>query len=560
MRWFIILIAIAGGCAGKEAPPPAFDLVIRGGTVLDGSGKDGIVADVGIAKGKIARIGAIEAGAAAQEIDAKGLVVAPGFIDVHTHADEDVLTQPLAENFIRDGVTTIVTGNCGGSVGNVGRYFAAIEKRPSAVNVATLIGHNTILKSVKGDRKGELTAEQMAKAKEMVAQAMRDGAVGMSTGLIYPPGQFSSSEEIIELQKVAAGFGGIYASHMRSEGSNILPAIDEALRIGREANCRIEISHFKLPADAAKKVGGSDVTLGKVRSARASGQEVWLDQYPYTASSTGITTLIPDEYIEQGVAVAQKKLRDERAEVEMLVKRMLEGAQKSGRTHYGYVVIAACAAHPDYAGQNIIDLAKAAKLRKEKPGVELIGLPSDQIPAPTLEDQIRMIIDIFAGGGAQCVFHTMNEKEVENIMADPAVSVASDSGIRRYGAGAPHPRGYGTNARVLARYVREKKIISLPEAIRKMTSMPAQAFRFGDRGWIKEGFAADIVILDPKTVEDLATFEKPHQYPVGIQCVIVNGEVAAQSGGMTGKLAGKVIRGPGYQPPPLEKTPKIQPP
>jgi N-acyl-D-amino-acid deacylase len=446
-------------------------------------------------------------------------------------------------------VTTIVTGNCGGSVRDVGRYFAAIEKRGAAINVATLIGHNTVLKAVKGDRAGELTAEQMAKAKEMVAQAMRDGAVGMSTGLIYPPGQFSKTEEIIELQKVASESGGIYASHMRSEGGNILSAIDEALRIGREANCRVEISHFKLPSDAAKKVGGSDVTLGRVRSARAAGQEVWLDQYPYTASSTGITTLMPDEFIEGGVAVAQKKLRDDSAEKEKIIQKMLETAQKTGRTHYGYVVIAACAAHPDYAGQNIIDLAKAAKLRREKPGVELIGLPTDQIPQATLEDQIRMIVDIFASGGAQCVFHTMNEKEVENIMADPTVSVASDSGIRSYGLGAPHPRGYGTNTRVLARYVREKKIITLPEAIRKMTSMPAQAFRFKDRGWIREGLAADVVIFDPATVEDKATFEKPHQYPVGIECVIVNGEVACQHGGMTGKLAGKVILGPGYHPP-----------
>src|SRR5438045_2582289 len=459
MRWWILLLAIVAGCAAKEVAPQ-FDLVIRNGQVLDGSGKEAVVADVGISKGKFLKIGAIAAGAGANEIDAKGLVVAPGFIDVHTHADEDVLTEPLAENFIRDGVTTIVTGNCGGSVRDVGRYFSAIEKRGTAINVATLIGHNTILKAVKGDRAGELTPEQMAKAKEMVAEAMRDGAVGMSTGLIYPPGQFSKTEEIIELQKVAAGFGGIYASHMRSEGTNILSAIDEALRVGREGQCRVEISHFKLPSDAARKLGGSDVTLGRVRSARAAGQEVWLDQYPYTASSTGITTLMPDEFIEQGVAVAQKKLRDDPAELEKVVQKMLESAKKSGRTHYGYVVIAGCLAHPEYASQNIIDLAKAAKLRRERPGVELIGLPSDQIPQPTLEDQIRMIVDIFASGGAQCVFHTMNEKEVENIMADPTVSVASDSGIRKYGIGAPHPRGYGTNTRVLARYVREKHIIS----------------------------------------------------------------------------------------------------
>src|SRR3954469_16619683 len=277
----------------------------------------------GFGGGKIWAIGKIEHRAVA-EIDAGGLVVAPGFIDVHTHADEDVHSQPYAENFVRDGVTTIVTGNCGGSVRDVGQYLRRIQGKGCAINVATLIGHNTILKSVKGDRAGELTAAQMQQAKGIVRQAMLDGAVGLSTGLIYPPGQFSSTEEIIELQKVAAGFGGIYASHMRSEGSNILPAIDEALRIGREAKCRVEISHFKLPADAARKIGGSDVTLGRVISARAAGQEVWLDQYPYTASSTGITTLISDDYIAQGVAAAQKLLRDEPSEVEKLTTTMLQ--------------------------------------------------------------------------------------------------------------------------------------------------------------------------------------------------------------------------------------------
>jgi N-acyl-D-amino-acid deacylase len=215
--------------------------------------------------------------------------------------------------------------------------IAGIEKKP-AINVATLIGHNTILKAVKG--RGRTDAGADGQGQGLVAQAMRDGAVGMSTGLIYPPGQFSTTEEIIELQKVAASFGGIYASHMRSEGTNILSAIDEALRVGKEANCRVEISHFKLPSDAARKLGGSDVTLGKVRSARQAGEEVWLDQYPYTASSTGITTLIPDEMIAEGVLTEQGKLRREPAEVEKVVKLILEEAAKSGRTHYGYVVIA----------------------------------------------------------------------------------------------------------------------------------------------------------------------------------------------------------------------------
>src|SRR5258705_10555709 len=238
---FILLALALAGCRNPSAPnaPTPYDLVIRNGQILDGSGSPAIAADIGIRAGRIVAIGKLPAGAGNSQLDAHGLTVAPGFIDVHTHADEDVHTQPYAENFIRDGVTTIVTGNCGGSVRDVAEYFRRIQGKGCAVNVARLIGHNTGLKAGEGDRAGELTPAQMQQAKDIVRQAMLDGAVGLSTGLIYPPGQFSTTEEIIELQKVAASFGGIYASHMRSEGSNILLAIAEALRIWREANCLV---------------------------------------------------------------------------------------------------------------------------------------------------------------------------------------------------------------------------------------------------------------------------------------------------------------------------------
>jgi N-acyl-D-amino-acid deacylase len=521
---------------------PRFDLIIRNASIIDGSGKPAFAGDVAVRDGKIAAIGKIDAGSATDEIDAGGKTLAPGFIDVHTHVDSDIHKSPPAENFVRDGVTTIVTGNCGGSVGDVGTYLSRIAEHGAGVNIATLYGHNTVLRAVKGDRKGDLTAEQMDKAKSLVRKAMKEGAVGFSTGLIYNPGQFSPTEEIVELAKVASEYDGIYATHMRSEGTNILKAIDEALQVAREAKIRTEISHFKLPADAAAKLGGSDVTLGRVMAARRQGLDVWLDQYPYTASSTTISTLLPDEYLEEGVEQARKRLNKEPDYFARMLATMVEHHMaKSGRKSLAYVVIASTAAFPQYEGKNVVQIAQ---MRRTKGGELLADASAGKESPVTMEEQCRAVLEIFKAGNAGCVFHTMNDTEVENIMRNPLVAVASDSGLRVFGVGVPHPRGYGTNTRVLGRYVREKKLFSLEEAVRKMTSMPAATFRFTDRGLIKEGYAADLVIFDPQTVEDRATFDKPHQYPVGLTDVIVNGVPVLRDGKMTGKLPGKPIYGP----------------
>jgi N-acyl-D-amino-acid deacylase len=528
---------------------PAYDLVLRNGQVIDGTGKPAFRADVGIKDGRIAIIGEIPAGAGASEIDVGGKAIAPGFIDVHTHVDSDIHKSPAAENFIRDGVTTIICGNCGGSVTNVGAYLARIGKQGAGVNVATLYGHNTVLRAVKGDRKGELTPEQLEKARGLVRKAMQEGAVGFSTGLIYNPGQFSTTEEIIELAKPAGEVGGIYASHMRSEGTSIIAAIDEATRIGREAKMRVEISHFKLPADTAKKLGGADATLGRVAEARAKGADVWLDQYPYTASSTSISTLIPDTLLEDGIEKARQRVQDS-TEFEKALATMVARQKKIGHSDLSYVVIAHTSAFPKYNGRNIRQIAEMRAGREN--GGELLKDNNGANPGkaadakiPSIEAQCRAVLEIFKAGNAQCVFHTMNDTEVEKIMASPLVAVASDSGLREFGVGVPHPRGYGTNSRVLGRYAREKKIISMEEAVRKMTSMPAATFRFADRGQVKVGFAADLTIFDPKTVIDRATFEQPHQYPEGITDVIVNGVPVLRDGKLTGKLSGKPIYGPG---------------
>ena len=529
------------------------DLLIKNGRIIDGTGNPWFWGDVAVRDGRIVAVGDVGDLTPRDVIDADGLVVAPGFIDVHTHADTDLYKLPLAENFIRDGVTTIVTGNCGYGVNDVGEYFQRLRNDGCALNVATLIGHNTILKEVKGDVAGDLTPDQMARAKQMVKDAMEDGAVGMSTGLIYTPGAWSSTAEIVELQTVAASYGGIYASHMRSESNKILDAIDEALTVGRLADCRVEISHFKLPRDVAATIGG-DATIKKVLAARAAGQEVWLDQYPYTASQTSISTLLPDWVLKNGADEAKRMLQDPET-----LKRVLDDMKQSHevgrkRTDMSFTVISSSRAVPTLVGRNVKEAAQVMKLKAQSGAatepVELLGAPGERakLPDVTMEDQYRAIIEIYLRGGASCVFHTMDETEVETIMSCPLVSVASDSGVREFGVAQPHPRGYGTNARVLCKYVRERGVITLEDAIRKMTSLPATAFRFNDRGLIRAGCAADIVVFDPMKVSDRATFEKPHAYAEGFTHVFVNGELVLERGTMTGKKPGTPLLGPGYKP------------
>jgi N-acyl-D-amino-acid deacylase len=350
---------------------------------------------------------------------------------------------------------------------------------------------------------------------------------------------------------------------MRSESTEIVAAIDEALRVGREANCRVEISHFKLASDVSKRMGGkadaalgSDVTLGKVQAARAAGQEVWLDQYPYTASSTTISTLLPDWVLENGRDEARRTLTDPAGLKRVLDDMHQQNEVQRHRKSFKYVVIGACKQYPQYNGKDLYTVAMLMKQQKAASAgkqTELLGSASssDSSTQPsaatdvTMEDQYHAIIDIVLNGGASCVFHSMAEEDVENIMRSPLVSIASDSGVRAFGVAQPHPRGYGTNARVLGHYARERRTITLEDAVRKMTSQPATAFRFTDRGLLREGCVADITVFDPATVSDKATFEQPHQYSVGITHVLVNGEFVLRDAKMTGALPGKPVYGPG---------------
>ncbi|MCX7887562.1 MAG: D-aminoacylase [Verrucomicrobiae bacterium] len=500
------------------AYPATYDLIIRNGTVVDGTGAPAVRADVAVKAGRIAAVGKLN-DKAATVINASGLVVAPGFIDVHTHAD-NAERQPLAENFVRMGVTTLVTGNCGGSVRDVAEYFRRLEATNIAVNVATLIGHGTVRSRAMGGSFNRAPTEaELAKMKAHVEQAMRDGALGLSTGLIYLPGVFASTDEIIELAKIAAAYGGIYATHMRNEGDKIFEALEETFAIARAARIPVQISHIKISGKS--RWGQAAAVLAAIDRARAGGLQIAQDQYVYTASSTGLSRLIPESAREGG------KFRERIADPKQKAKiaaQMKKNLQHGRREDYSFVVIASCKHDPSLNGLNIPQAAK-----------KLLGSAS-------LDEQIELILELERKGGATCIYHAMVEEDVQVFLRDPNTMVASDGGLRTPGNELTHPRSYGNTARVLARYVRELRLLSLEEAIRKMTSLPATAFGLTDRGLIRPGAWADLVVFDPAKVQDHATFQNPHRYASGFARVFVNGTVVVKDDSHTGARPGRPLR------------------
>jgi N-acyl-D-amino-acid deacylase len=515
MRILILLCA----CAVLDAAD--YDLVIRNARIVDGTGNPWYRADVAIRAGKIAAIGSLAGAQAVRVVDARERVVAPGFIDVHTHVERVVEKIPGADNFLMDGVTTIVTGNCGGSEADVGAFFGRLERLGLGLNLATLYGHNTVRSRVMGTANRQATPEEIAKMQTLVEQAMRDGAVGFSTGLIYIPGTYSNSDEVVMLAKAAAKYGGVYSSHMRDEGEHVLDAIAEALRVGREAGMRVELSHFKI--DNRRLWGSSDKSLALVEEARRDGVDVVVDQYPYDHSSTNLGITLPSWALAEGADKVKQRLADPvtRARIAREMEQTVKGL---GQKDYSYAIVAACSFDHAIEGKNISEINRL-KGRRHK-----------------VKDEIQTILDLQAQGGAQMVYHSMGAKDVERIMRYANTAVASDGGIREFGEGVPHPRSYGTNARVLAEYVRRRHVIALEDAIRRMTSLPARTFGFRDRGLLREGYQADLVMFDPATVEDKATYQKPHQFSAGFGLVLVNGQVVVEDGKLTGARPGKVIR------------------
>ncbi len=498
-----------------------FDLIIKDGRIIDGSGNNWYYGDVGISQGKISAIGKLTDITASKTINAKGMFIVPGFIDVHTHIEGDQFTNPEAANFIYDGVTTVITGNCGSSTTDLKKFYREIDSTRMAVNVRSLIGHNSVRHKIMGDAMRMPTAEEQRSMEQLVQKAMEAGAIGLSTGLIYVPGTYAKTEEISGMAQVASKYNGVYASHIRNEGDFVTEAINEAVLIGKLADIPVQISHFKVTYKPNH--GRSAYTIAQVEAARSEGIDVTIDQYPYIASSTTLDQTLPSWAFGGGRDSLKYRLKNS-AIRKKIKTEMLESLKKNQLTNFSYAVVAYYPPDTTLNGLSITQVN--SKLgRKSTPGEE----------AETIMELVG------SADRTQMVFFSMDESDLERIMKYPYNMIASDAGVIAHGQGVPHPRAYGTNARVLGQYVRDKKIITLEEAIRRMTSLPAQKFHLNDRGLIRTGYAADLVILDAAQVTDQATFSSPHQYSKGIPYVIVNGVTTVEAGSYTGKHGGKAL-------------------
>jgi N-acyl-D-amino-acid deacylase len=512
---------------GHAQRNPPYDVLITGGTVIDGTGAPAYRADVALRGGRIDRISRtpLPRTDARRVIDASGRIVAPGFIDLHAHLDP-LLRLPGAESHVRQGVTTALGGPDGGGPFPLQSYLDSARAKGLGMNVAFLAGHNTIRQRVMGMADRAPTAAELARMRQMVAQSMAEGAFGMSTGLKYLPGAYSKIDEVIALSEVAADSGGIYTSHLREEGLGLLDGVGEAIEIGRRARIPVVLTHHKV---IGKPMWGASVkTLAMIDSARAKGIDVMADQYPYTASYTGIGVLVPAWASANGDSAFRRRVR-EPATRDSIKRGIVENILNDrGGGDLARVQFAKVAWDHSLEGKTLADWAARKKL------------------APTPENGADLVIEAMLNGGASAIYHVMDESDVERIMKHPQTMIASDGRLTFPGDGHPHPRWYGTFPRVLGRYVREKHVLGLEEAVHKMTGMPAARLGLSDRGLVKQGMHADLVVFDAATIADQATYEKPHQYPVGIDFVIVNGTPVVDGGRYTNARAGVVLkRAPG---------------
>lgn len=515
-----------------------FDIIITGGQVLDGTGAPALAADVGIRGDCIEEIGDLARAEAKAVIAAAGRYVCPGFIDVHSHSDAYLLVEPSAPSKIFQGVTTEVVGNCGASAApRVGRYLMPsdwrektypgpwssvtdyrrlLEQVRPAVNVVLLIGHNSIRAGVLGYEGRAASAEELRKMAELLAQSLDEGGAGFSTGLIYPPGLFAAPEEVVELARVAAGRGKIYTSHMRSEGARLLEALDEAVGVGRKTGARVQVSHLK--TSGRKNWHLVDAALERIRRARAEGVEVAADRYPYTAASTDLDVVLPGWASEGGRDAVLKRLRDPETR-----KRIREALQSSRDETYWPSIVIGSTHHPDNRRFQGMTLPDAARILSMEPVDALLYLVDSD--------------ELHTGG----IFFGMSEENMWKILAEPWVMIGSDASVRAptgpLGQDHPHPRAYGTFPRFL-RAALDGKTVGVPEAVRKMTSLPAAQFRLKDRGILAAGMKADGVVFDPARVRDRSTFAKPHQLAEGVETVVVNGVLTVRNGELTGQRAG----------------------
>ena len=541
------LVALGPWRTGRVDAAPSFDLLIQGGTVLDGTGAPAFVAGVAVKGDTIAAVGEVAPSQAAKVVDARGLHVCPGFVDMHSHSDGSILVYPGNESRVRQGITTEITGNCGSSAAplagealeearreaaadgqtvdwsDVATYFSRLERTGFAVNQALLVGQGTLRTGVVGAADRPATPDELKAMTRALETALDEGAVGLSTGLEYAPGRFTPTAEIVALARVAARRGAFYASHIRNEERQVLEAVDEAIRIGRAAGVRVQVSHVK--ASGRGNWGKQVSSLALFEAARRDGVEVLGDAYPYTAYSTGLTVTFPNWALDGGREAILKRVRgSERERVRLAVDDYVRNADPGD---YDLIVIASVAteANRRFVGKNLAEVAAALSV---DPSEALVRLVDEE------------------GTDVSYVGHGIGPENVERVLRHPLVMIGSDghalAPVGRALATRPHPRSYGCYPRVLGHYARDRKILDLETAVRKSTSMPADQAGLADRGRIARGKKADLVVFDAATIADAATFEKPHQFPAGIPHVLVNGVFVVEGGAASAARPGRVLR------------------
>jgi N-acyl-D-amino-acid deacylase len=541
-------LGLAVGGPPRVEAAPAFDLVLKGATVLDGTGGPAWPADIALTGDTIAAVGRIAPEQAKRVLDVTGLHVSPGFVDIHSHSDGDVFAYPTADSRVRQGVTTEVTGNCGSSAApiagagaeqrrrewledsgvkvawtDVASYCEQVDKAGVSVNQVLLLGQGTLRENAVGMVDRRLTPDELAGVLRAVEEGMDQGAFGLSTGLEYTPGRYTPTEEIVEMTRIVARRGGLYASHIRNEEATLLEAVNEAIDIGRRTGARVEISHLK----AAGRVnwGKQRGSLSLIESARRDGVDVLADAYPYTAYSTGLTVLLRNWALEGGPDAILRRLRDANDRARIRQELVAQIANEPGG--YDLIVISGVrtAANRPLVGKNLVEIGEVWKV---DPVDALLRLLEEEETAVSY------------------VGHGMSPENVELVLSHPLVMIGSDGAsmapVGKAAERKPHPRSYGAYARVLDHYVREQRLFDLPAAIRKMTSMPADQAGIRDRGRIAKGHKADLVVFDAAGLKDRASFADPHQYPVGISHVLVNGVVVVEAGQHTGAKPGKMLR------------------
>lgn len=506
----------------------AGNFLIKDINIYDGSGGESYTADIVIEKDQIKKIGKKLNCTKCEIIKGKDLSIAPGFIDLHAHL-EFLPEIPTAESAIHMGVTTALGGPDGSSPINLRKYLDSLSVWQMGINVAYLIGHNSVRSEVMNLDGREPTSEELQRMKDLIQKGMTDGAFGISTGLKYLPGTFAKTDEIIALSKVAAAAGGIYTSHLREEGLGLIEGVSEAITISEKAEIPVVLTHHK--AIGMPMWGASVQTLAMVDSARNAGLDIMIDQYPYTASYTSISVLIPPWALEGGRYDAfTKRCEDPKLRDSIKAGIVYNIMNDRGGGDLKRIQLAKFDWKPHLEGKTLYDWAIEENME------------------PTPENGAELVIAAQQHRGANAIYHAISEEDVIRIMQHPMTMIASDGRITEFEKGFPHPRVHGTFPRVIGHFARDMKVISISEAIRKMTSLPADRLGLTDRGLIKEGYKADLVLFNEDTIIDKATFEAPHQYPEGIFMVFINGNIALKDGKLSEKRYGEILRGPSYEP------------